>query len=278
MARAPSWAVRQAVRTVHAERSAGPSVRVSAFRQGSTDMNKGLKKGLGAVAAVASLLALGPLAAANAAQPTRTRIDAFANDGTIAVESADGRTDISKHTINAYLLAPYTSAVATGDTLNEYAVSTGTGYADKVTAAVKAAFPDADKGADGWQVALGDATTTLDEANPMDWVARNLLDSDASPWAGGLRDFVTKLTASLKGNNAFPADAKTAGAPAKQTADGLTPGHLPDSRHRHRLRIGRPVAGRHHVRHRDQVQLRQGWTGPAGHRRPRQGRVQGAAV
>lgn len=62
----------------------------------------------------------------------------------------------------------------------------------------------------------------------MDWVARNLLDSDASPWAGGLRDFVTKLTASLKGNNAFPADAKTltptAGAPAKQTADGLTPG------------------------------------------------------
>lgn len=135
-------------------------------------MNKGLKKGLGALAAVASLLALGPLAAANAAQPTRTRIDAFANDGTIAVESADGRTDISKHTINAYLLAPYTSAVATGDTLNEYAVSTGTGYADKVTTAVKAAFPDADKGADGWQVALGDATTTLDEANPMDWVAR----------------------------------------------------------------------------------------------------------
>ena len=191
-------------------------------------MNKGLKKGLGALAAVASLLALGPLAAANAAQPTRTRIDAFANDGTIAVESADGRTDISKHTINAYLLAPYTSAVATGDTLNEYAVSTGTGYADKVTAAVKAAFPDADKGADGWQVALGDATTTLDEANPMDWVARNLLDSDASPWAGGLRDFVTKLTASLKENNAFPAGAKTltptAGAPAKQTADGLTPG------------------------------------------------------
>ena len=97
-----------------------------------------------------------------------------------------------------------------------------------MTAAVKAAFPDADKGADGWQVALGDATTTLDEANPMDWVARNLLDSDASPWAGGLRDFVTKLTASLKENNAFPAGAKTltptAGAPAKQTADGLTPG------------------------------------------------------
>lgn len=191
-------------------------------------MHKGLKKGLGALAAVASLLALGPLAAANAAQPTRTRIDAFANDGTIAVESADGRTDISKHTINAYLLAPYTSAVATGDTLNEYAVSTGIDYADKVTAAVKAAFPDADKGADGWQVALGDATTTLDEANPMEWVARNLLDSDASPWAGGLRDFVTKLTASLKGSNAFPAGAKTltptAGAPAKQTADGLTPG------------------------------------------------------
>lgn len=147
-------------------------------------MNKGLKKGLGALAAVASLLALGPLAAANAAQPTRTRIDAFANDGTIAVESADGRTDISKHTINAYLLAPYTSAVATGDTLNEYAVSTGTGYADKVTTAVKAAFPDADKGADGWQVALGDATTTLDEANPMDWVARNLLDADAAKFEG----------------------------------------------------------------------------------------------
>lgn len=62
----------------------------------------------------------------------------------------------------------------------------------------------------------------------MDWVVRNLLDSDASPWADGLRDFVTKLTASLKGNNAFPAGAKTltptAGAPAKQTADGLTPG------------------------------------------------------
>lgn len=147
-------------------------------------MNKGLKKGLGALAAVASLLALGPLAAANAAQPTRTRIDAFANDGIIAVESADGRTDISKHTINAYLLAPYTSAVATGDTLNEYAVSTGTGYADKVTTAVKAAFPDADKGADGWQVALGDATTTLDEANPMDWVARNLLDADAAKFEG----------------------------------------------------------------------------------------------
>lgn len=133
-------------------------------------MNKGLKKGLGALAAVASLRALGPLAAAN--------------DGTIAVESADGRTDISKHTINAYLLAPYTSAVATGDTLNEYAVSTGTGYADKVTTAVKAAFPDADKGADGWQVALGDTTTTLDEANPMDWVARNLLDADAAKFEG----------------------------------------------------------------------------------------------
>lgn len=245
-------------------------------------MNKGLKKGLGALAAVASLLALGPLAAANAAQPTRTRIDAFANDGTIAVESADGRTDISKHTINAYLLAPYTSAVATGDTLNEYAVSTGTGYADKVTAAVKAAFPDADKGADGWQVALGDATTTLDEANPMDWVARNLLDSDASPWAGGLRDFVTKLTASLKGEQRLPRLCQDADPDRRRTrqAGRRRPdsGHLPDSRHRHRLRIGRPVAGRHHVRHRDQVQLRQGRTGPAGHRRPRQGRVQGAAV
>ena len=34
-------------------------------------MNKGLKKGLGALAAVASLLALGPLAAANAAHRTR---------------------------------------------------------------------------------------------------------------------------------------------------------------------------------------------------------------
>lgn len=191
-------------------------------------MNKGLERSLGALAAVASLLALGPLAAANAAQPTQTRIDTFADDGAIAVESADGRTDISKHTINAYLLAPYTSAVATGDTLNEYAVSTGIGYADKVTAAVKAAFPDADKGTDGWQVTLGDTTTTLDEANPMDWVARNLLDSDASPWAGKLRDFVTKLTASLKENDTFPAGAKTltptAGAPTKQTADGLTPG------------------------------------------------------
>ena len=245
-------------------------------------MNKGLKKGLGALAAVASLLALGPLAAANAAQPTRTRIDAFANDGTIAVESADGRTDISKHTINAYLLAPYTSAVATGDTLNEYAVSTGTGYADKVTTAVKAAFPDADKGADGWQVALGDATTTLDEANPMDWVGPQPARLGRLPLGGRtarLRDQADRIA---EREQRLPRRRQDADPDRRRTrqADRRRPdsGHLPDSRHRHRLRIGRPVAGRHHVRDRDQVQLRQGWTGPAGHRRPRQGRVQGAAV
>lgn len=33
-------------------------------------------------------------------------------------------------------------------------------------------------------MALGDATTTLDEANPMDWVARNLLDADAAKFEG----------------------------------------------------------------------------------------------
>lgn len=255
MARAPSWAVRQAVRTVHAERSAGPSVRVSAFRQESTDMNKGLnkglKKGLGALAAVASLLALGPLAAANAAQPTRTRIDAFANDGIIAVESADGRTDISKHTINAYLLAPYTSAVATGDTLNEYAVSTGTGYADKVTTAVKAAFPDADKGADGWQVALGDATTTLDEANPMDWVARNLLDADAAKFEGKV--VVLEYSAKLNRNAVI-------GGTGNENAVTWTIGSNPqdpastekrtDKTHVHILRPHRQDRQRHQGRHR----------------------------
>lgn len=62
---------------------------------------------------------------------------------------------------------------------------------------------------------------TFDSTNPMLWVVQNLLDSEDSPWAGRLRDFVTQMNKQLTGVNGT---SLTAGGDNKTMSASVKPG------------------------------------------------------
>ena len=118
-----------------------------------------------------------------------------------AAQNLDG------HTFTALRLAKITHATLSDNNQTIETVSLRTD--DKLAQAI------------GKAAKTAGATDADIQADPMAWVAKTLTDSDISPWAGRLRDFVTALTAD-------DTIAKTTGEPMTvhgQTATGTyTPG------------------------------------------------------
>ena len=123
------------------------------------------------------------LAGVGSAMADTTRISAedLAKNQTLTVE-ANG--DISNRTLKAVPLAYYSYAQTDG-------TDNITGF-DLIDASKASAIADALTKASIDTKSKKDQTAGYDynASNPMVWVVQNLLDSENSPWAGKLRDFI----------------------------------------------------------------------------------------
>lgn len=141
------------------------------------------------------------LAGVGSAMAADTRVDASklgaAARQTLTV-AANG--DISNRTLKAVPLAYYSYA-QTDDTDNI------TGF-DLIDAGKASAIADALTKANIDTKSKKDQTAGYDynASNPMVWVVQNLLDSEDSPWAGKLRDFIDQLKneAAVTGDEGTP--------------------------------------------------------------------------
>lgn len=126
------------------------------------------------------------LAGVGSAMADTTRISAedLAKNQTLTVE-ANG--DISNRTLKAVPLAYYSYAQTDG-------TDNITGF-DLIDAGKASAIADALTKANIDTKSKKDQTAgyDYDASNPMVWVVQNLLDSEDSPWAGKLRDFIDQL-------------------------------------------------------------------------------------
>lgn len=157
------------------------------------------------------------LAGVGSAMAADTRVDASklgeAARQTLTV-AANG--DISNRTLKAVPLAYYSYAQTDGTNI--------TGF-DLIDAGKASAIADALTKAHIDTQSKKDQTAGYDynASNPMVWVVQNLLDSENSPWAGKLRDFIDKL----KNEAAVTGDKGTAfakGADAKHMTASVRPG------------------------------------------------------
>lgn len=154
------------------------------------------------------------LAGVGSAMADTTRISAedLAKNQTLTVE-ANG--DISGRTLKAVPLAYYSYAQTDGTNI--------TGF-DLIDAGKNTAIADALKKA-GIDTSKKSQTAGYDynAANPMVWVVQNLLDSENSPWAGKLRDFIDKLKneSAVTSDNGTPF---TKGADAQHMTASVRPG------------------------------------------------------
>lgn len=124
--------------------------------------------------------------------------------------------DISNRTLKAVPLAYYSYAQTDGTNI--------TGF-DLIDAGKASAIADALTKAHIDTQSKKDQTAGYDynASNPMVWVVQNLLDSENSPWAGKLRDFIDQL----KNEAAVTGDKGTAfakGADAKHMTASVRPG------------------------------------------------------
>lgn len=139
------------------------------------------------------------LAGVGSAMAADTRVDASKlGDGadarqTLTVAAND---DISDRTLKAVPLAYYSYAQTDGTNI--------TGF-DLIDAGKASAIADALTKAHIDTQSKKDQTAGYDynASNPMVWVVQNLLDSENSPWAGKLRDFIDQLKneATVTGDN-----------------------------------------------------------------------------
>lgn len=169
-------------------------------------------------ATVATLVASAMgLAGVSSAMAADTRVDASklgaAARQTLTV-AADG--DISNRTLKAVPLAYYSYAQTDGTNI--------TGF-DLIDAGKASAIADALTKAHIDTQSKKNQTAGYDynASNPMVWVVQNLLDSENSPWAGKLRDFIDQL----KNEAAVTGDKGTAfakGADAKHMTASVRPG------------------------------------------------------
>lgn len=157
------------------------------------------------------------LAGVGSAMAADTRVDASklgeAARWTLTV-AANG--DISNRTLKAVPLAYYSYAQTDGTNI--------TGF-DLIDAGKASAIADALTKAHIDTQSKKDQTAGYDynASNPMVWVVQNLLDSENSPWAGKLRDFIDQL----KNEAAVTGDKGTAfakGADAKHMTASVRPG------------------------------------------------------
>lgn len=157
------------------------------------------------------------LAGVGSAMAADTRVDASklgaAARQTLTV-AANG--DISNRTLKAVPLAYYSYAQTDGTNI--------TGF-DLIDAGKASAIADALTKAHIDTTSKKDQTAGYDynASNPMVWVVQNLLDSEYSPWAGKLRDFIDQL----KNEDAVTGDKGTAfakGADVKHMTASVRPG------------------------------------------------------
>lgn len=118
--------------------------------------------------------AVSATASTSTATGTSVRVDG--TNETLTITAPTGQ-DLSDHTFTAVELAKIIDATAVDGKITETAVTTNSNLTASVTTAAKT-------------TGATDADMTPD---PMTWVAKTLTDSDASPYAGKLRDFVTAL-------------------------------------------------------------------------------------
>lgn len=159
------------------------------------------------------------LAGVGSAMAADTRVDASKlGDGADARQTltvaANG--DISNRTLKAVPLAYYSYAQTDGTNI--------TGF-DLIDAGKASAIADALTKANIDTTSKKDQTAGYgyNASNPMVWVVQNLLDSENSPWAGKLRDFIDQL----KHEDAVTGDKGTAfakGADAKHMTASVRPG------------------------------------------------------
>lgn len=169
-------------------------------------------------ATVATLVASAMgLAGVSSAMAADTRVDASklgaAARQTLTVAADE---DISNRTLKAVPLAYYSYAQTDGTNI--------TGF-DLIDAGKASAIADALTKAHIDTQSKKDQTAGYDynASNPMVWVVQNLLDSENSPWAGKLRDFIDQL----KHETAVTGDKGTAfakGADAKHMTASVRPG------------------------------------------------------
>ena len=172
--------------------------------------NKNLLK-----ATVAALVAgaMG-LAGVGSAMADTTRVSAedLAKAQTLTVTATE---DISNRELKAVPLAYYSYAQTDGTNI--------TGF-DLIDAGKNTAIADALKKA-GIDTSKKSQTAGYDynASNPMVWVVQNLLDSENSPWAGKLRDFIDKLKneSAVTSDNGTPF---TKGADAQHMTASVRPG------------------------------------------------------
>lgn len=154
------------------------------------------------------------LAGVGSAMADTTRISAedLAKNQTLTVEADE---DISGRTLKAVPLAYYSYAQTDGTNI--------TGF-DLIDAGKASAIADAlTKANIDTKSKNQTARYDYNASNPMVWVVQNLLDSENSPWAGKLRDFIDQL----KNEAAVTGDKGTAfakGADAKHMTASVRPG------------------------------------------------------
>lgn len=163
------------------------------------------------VAGVMGLAGVGSAMAADA-RVDASKLGAAARQ-TLTV-TANG--DISNRTLKAVPLAYYSYAQTDGTNI--------TGF-DLIDAGKASAIADALTKANIDTKSKKDQTAGYDynASNPMVWVVQNLLDSENSPWAGKLRDFLDQL----KNETAVTGDKGTAfakGADAQHMTASVRPG------------------------------------------------------
>ena len=133
---------------------------------------------------VGIMLAAGIAPAANAAQSTATSTTTTGTPTSVRTDSTDDTLtitadkDLAGHTFTAVELAKIIGAIAVDGKITETTVATNSALTSNVKSAAKTAG----------------ATDDDLKSDPMTWVAKTLTDSDTSPYAGKLRDFVTELS------------------------------------------------------------------------------------
>lgn len=157
------------------------------------------------------------LAGVGSAMAADTRVDAskLGADArqTLTVAAND---DISNRTLKAVPLAYYSYAQTDGTNITVF---------DLIDAGKAPAIADALTKANIDTKSKKDQTAGYDynASNPMVWVVQNLLDSENSPWAGKLRDFIDQL----KNESVVTGDKGTAfakGADAQRMTASVRPG------------------------------------------------------
>lgn len=135
-----------------------------------------------ALFATALLATAGIVPAANAVSATAststttgTSVRVDSTNETLTITAPTGQS-LDGHTFTAVELAKIIDATAVDGKITETAVTTNSNLTANITAAAKTAG----------------ATDDM-KSDPMTWAAKTLTDSDTSPYAGKLRDFVTAL-------------------------------------------------------------------------------------